>query len=60
MGVVFDSEMIRIVVDDVSDGNGTEFRATLFDDCGNVDSEAWAATPSESVRNLFVWDEEVA
>lgn len=38
----------RIIVDDVSDGNGTEYRATIYDTDQLIVSEGWADTPLEA------------
>lgn len=48
MSIVFDDNF-RIVVDDVSDGNGSEFRASIYDSILDLISEAWGASVSEAI-----------
>lgn len=43
----------RIIVDDVSDGNGTEYRATIYDMEMVIFSEAWGDTPLEATLNAM-------
>lgn len=38
----------RIIVDDVSEGNRTEYRATIYDTDLLIVSEGWADTPLEA------------
>ena len=48
MDIVFDTT-VRIVVDDVSDGAGTEFRASIYDSILDLVSEAWGANVGEAI-----------
>lgn len=38
----------RFIVDDVSEGKGTEYRATIYDEDLLILSEAWGPTPLEA------------
>lgn len=38
----------RIIVDDVSEGKGTEYRATIYDTELLIVSEGWGDTPLEA------------
>lgn len=48
MDIVFDST-VRIVVDDVSGGAGSEFRASVYDSNLDLISEAWGANVGEAI-----------
>jgi hypothetical protein len=42
-------EDIRIIVDDISDGEGTEYRASIYDDGLDLVAEAWEDTQELAV-----------
>jgi hypothetical protein len=42
-------EDIRIIVDDISDGEGTEYRASIYDDGLDLVAEAWENTQELAV-----------
>ena len=42
-------EDIRIIVDDISDGEGTEYRASIYDDGLDLVAEAWEETQELAV-----------
>ena len=42
-------EDIRIIIDDISDGEGTEYRASIYDDGLDLVAEAWEDTQELAV-----------
>jgi hypothetical protein len=44
----------QIVVDDVSGGQGAEYRCSVYDSDGDLISESWGVTVSESIGNAFI------
>ena len=48
----------QIVVDDVSGGQGAEYRCSVYDSDGDLISESWGVTVSESIGNAFIELEE--
>lgn len=44
---------IRIIVDDVSEGKGTEFRATIYDEALDLVCDSWGDTPKEAVAAVL-------
>lgn len=42
-------EDIRIIIDDISDGEGTEYRASIYDDGLDLVAEAWEETQELAV-----------
>jgi hypothetical protein len=40
---------IRIIVDDISDGEGTEYRASIYDDTLDLVAEAWEDTQERAI-----------
>jgi hypothetical protein len=51
--ITYDTGLIQIVIDDVSGGDGTEYRATLYDNDGDVINDAWGKTERTALANLF-------
>jgi hypothetical protein len=47
----------QIVVDDVSDGQQTEFRCSVYDRDGVLTFESWGITVEESIANAFLGGE---
>lgn len=43
----------RIIVDDVSDGKGTEYRSTIYDMEMVIFGEGWGDTPLEATLNAM-------
>lgn len=44
---------LRIIVDDVSGGKGTEFRATIYDEDLDLVCDAWGDTNDEAVAAVL-------
>jgi len=44
---------LRIIVDDVSEGRGTEFRATIYDEALDLICDSWGDTPKEAVAAVL-------
>lgn len=44
---------MRIIVDDVSGGKGTEFRATIYDEALDLVCDSWGDTPKEAVAAVL-------
>jgi uncharacterized protein YbaA (DUF1428 family) len=45
---VVEDSTLRFVIDDVSDGARTEFRASVYDGSDELIADAWGATPAEA------------
>lgn len=50
--IVFD-ETFRIILDDVSEGKGAEFRASIYDSNNDLVIEGWGATRHEAIGDAF-------
>lgn len=44
---------LRVIVDDVSDGKGTEFRATIYDEELDLVCDAWGDTNDEAIAAVL-------
>lgn len=44
---------LRIIVDDVSDGKGTEFRASIYDEDLDLICDAWGDTNDEAIAAVL-------
>lgn len=44
---------LRIIVDDVSGGKGTEFRATIYDEDLDLVCDAWGDTKDEAIAAVL-------
>jgi hypothetical protein len=44
---------LRFIIDDVSDGEGTEFRCSVYDSENNLISEGWADTPNLATKQAM-------
>lgn len=44
---------LRIIVDDVSGGKGTEFRATIYDEDLDLVCDAWGDTNDEAIAAVL-------
>lgn len=44
---------LRVIVDDVSDGKGTEFRATIYDEALDLVCDAWGDTNDEAIAAVL-------
>jgi hypothetical protein len=43
----------RFIVDDVSDGEGTEFRCSIYDADENLCGEGWGSTTNEATLDAM-------
>lgn len=43
----------RFIVDDVSDGEGTEFRCSIYDTDVNLCGEGWGSTTNEAILDAM-------
>jgi hypothetical protein len=44
---------LRIIVDDVSEGKGTEFRATIYDEALDLVCDSWGDTNDEAIAAVL-------
>lgn len=45
---------LRVIVDDVSDGKRTEFRASIYDENNDLLNDGWGATVGNATHNALI------